>query len=362
VTVAPVSVYAPDFEVALGDRPAPTELRAAMTGVRFEEAFEGADRVEVHLANAGLRFLDHPLLRLNAPLGLSLGYRPGQLSEVFTGTVTGVEPSFPSGAMPTITISAHDNMRRLMEGTKQRGFPWYLTDTVIAGVVAAENGLLIDTDLVAVALGGVGLLDERPRFQHRQSDHQFLRQLAAQYDIDMWVDGDRLHFRSLRRGQPRSDLALHWGASLIDFNPRLSSIGQVASVSFRLWVRRLKLQIRVSVGYDGERLTTQIATGTSTGASNQGQAGATLELPDHVLDDPAEAIRYAVGELRRRVNTRITGSGSAIGDPELRVGRVIAITGLGQQFSGDDYRLASVAHSIDGNGYRTGFTVRKEVI
>jgi uncharacterized protein len=362
VSIAPVSSYAPDFEVALGNRPVPAELRAVMTGVRFEEAFEGADRVEVHLANPGLRYLDHALLRLDTPLQLSLGYRPGQLSEVFTGAVTGVEPSFPAGAMPALTISAQDNMRRLMQGTKQRGFPWYLTDTVIAGVVAAENGLLIDTDPVAVALGGTGLLDERPRFQHAQSDHQFLRQLAAQYDIDMWVDGDRLHFRSLRRGQPRSDLALHWGASLIDFNPRLSSIGQVASVSFRLWVRRLKLQIKVSVGYDGERLTAQIATGTSAAASSRGQAGATLELPDHVLDDPAEAIRYAVGELRRRINNRITGTGSAVGEPGLRAGRVLEITGVGRQFSGQDYRLTSVAHSIDGNGYRTGFTVRKEVI
>jgi phage protein D len=264
--------------------------------------------------------------------------------------------------MPMITLSAHDNMRRLMEGTKQRGFPWYLTDTVIAGVVAAENGLLIDTDPVAVALGGIGLLDERPRFQHAQSDHQFLQQLAAQYDIDMWVDGDRLHFRSLFRGQPRSDLDLRWGDSLIDFTPRLTSIGQVASVSFRLWVRRLKLQIRVTVGFDGERLTAQIATGTSSGSSSQSQAGAALTLPDHVLDDPAEAIRYAVGELRRRINSRITGSGSALGDPRLRVGRLLTITGVGERFSGDDYRLTSVAHAIDGSGYRTGFTVRKEVI
>lgn len=362
MSLAALSVYAPDFEVALGSRPVPAEMRAAITGVRFEEAFEGADRVEVHLANPGLRFLDHPLLRLRTPLRLSLGYRPGSLSEVFTGTVTGVEPSFPSGAVPAITISAQDNMQRLMEGTKQRGFPWYLTDTVIAGLVAAENGLLIDANWVAVALGGIGLLDERPRFQHAQSDHDFLRQLAAQYGVDMWVDGDRLHFRSLLRGQPSSALALHWGASLIDFSPRLSSIGQVASVSFRLWVRRLKLQIRVTVGYDGERLTTQVATGSSTGASNQGQAGATLELPDHVLDNPAEAIRYGVGELRRRINNRITGAGNAIGDPDLRAGRVISITGLGQQFSGADYRLTSVAHSVDGNGYRTAFTVRKEVL
>jgi uncharacterized protein len=360
VTAAPLGAYAPDFDVVLDGQPVAAELRAAVTGVRFDEALEGADRVELQLANSGLGLLDHPLLDLGVPLRLSLGYRPGTLDEVFSGTITGVEPSFPSGGMPTLTVSAHDHTHRLMQGTKQRGFAWYLTDTVVAAIVAAENGLLAATDPVAAVVGGLGLLDQRARFQHKQSDYEFLRQLANQHGIDLWVDGDVLNFQLLRPGQPASDLELRWGSSLIDFTPRLTSIGLVAAVNLRLWVEGLKTQLTVSVDWDGQRLGVSVAVGI--GGTTTGRSQATLELPDFPLDTPVDAIRWAVGELRRRINNQLTGQGSAVGDPRFRAGRVISLQGLGRRFSGGNFRLTSVAHSLDGSGYRTGFQVRQEVV
>ena len=65
--------------------------------------------------------------------------------------------------------------------------------------------------------------------------------------------------------------------------------------------------------------------------------------------------------LRNKVNTRLTGSGTAVGDPRIRAGAVIKLDGLGPDFSGN-YRVTSATHSIDGNGYRTAFKVRKEII
>ena len=360
MTAAPLAAYAPDFEVVLDGRPIPAELRAAVTGIRFDEALEGADRVEVQLADPGLALIDHPLLELRLPLRLALGYRPGTLTEVFTGTVTGVEPALPAGGVPTITLSAHDHTQRLMLATKQRGFAWYHTDTVIAAIVAAENGLLLDTDVGAVAAGGLGLFDERPRYQHKQSDYEFLRQLATQQGMDLWVDGDRLNFKLLRPGAPAADLELRWGASLLDFAPRLTSIGQIAAVNVRLWVEALKTQLTVMLGWDGQRLEVRVAVGIPDEPDEP--VGAVLELPDYPLETAVDAISWAVGELRRRLNAQLTGQGSAIGDPRLRAGRVIALGGVGRRYSGATYRLTSVAHSLDGGGYRTGFQVRREVV
>src|SRR4249919_2393333 len=94
--------YIPDFEVSLDGRPLPAALRASVTGVRFEEALEGAGRVELELANQGLRLLENPLLDLDRKLELRLGYRPAAMRAVFSGEVTGVEPSFPASGMPTL--------------------------------------------------------------------------------------------------------------------------------------------------------------------------------------------------------------------------------------------------------------------
>jgi phage protein D len=354
--------YVPDYSLDLGGQPVPADVRTRVMSIRFEESMEGANRVEVELANPDLRLLDRSLLDLDVRLDLSLGYRPSSVRHVFTGTVTGVEPAFPQSGMPTVLLSAHDATDRLSEGTKQRTFPYYLTDSVIAAIVAAENQLVTIPDLAASVLTGLGAFAERPRVQ-RGSDYELLRRVATEYGFDMWVDGDFLNFRLSLLGLPAPELELRWGASLIDFTPRLTSIGQVVQVSGRVWVEALKTQLTVEIGWDGERMRTRVRPEAYGSGGEQSQtAGATLSLPDVPADSAVDAIRFAVGELRRRVNSRVTAHGSTIGDPRLRVGKVLSVAGVGPRFSSATYRLTSVAHTFDGNGYRTAFDVRKEVV
>jgi uncharacterized protein len=360
MTTLAATHYVPDFALALDGRALPADLRARVISVRFEEALEGANRVEVELANPDLRLLDRPLLDLDVQLDLFLGYRPAAIRHVFKGTVTGVEPAFPASGMPTILLSAHDATRRLSEGTKQRGFPYYVTDSVIATIVAAENQLIALPDAAAALVTGLGAFNERPRFQHKQSDYDFLRRIAAEYGFDMWIDGDFLNFRLSLPGLPAPEIELRWGESLIEFVPRLSSIGQVVRIGAQVWVEALKTQLAVDVGWDGDRVRARVRPAVC--GEQTDQVGVTLSLPDLPVDSAVDAIKFAVGELRRRINTRVTARGSALGDPRFRVGRVLAISRVGRRLSGSNYRLTSVAHTFDTNGYRTAFEVRREVI
>ena len=75
---------------------------------------------------------------------------------------------------------------------------------------------------------------------------------------------------------------------------------------------------------------------------------------------PSSAPRRILAELIPRLNERLTGAGSTVGDPRIRPGTVLKLEGLGVQFSGL-YRVTSVTHSLDGGGYRTSFQVRKDV-
>ena len=75
---------------------------------------------------------------------------------------------------------------------------------------------------------------------------------------------------------------------------------------------------------------------------------------------PATAPHRLIGELMPRLNERLTGSGSTIGNPLIRAGSVLRLTGLGVRFGGL-YRVKSATHTIDAGGYRTRFEVRKEV-
>jgi phage protein D len=358
--MTPAAHYIPDYAVALNGRPLAPDLRTRVTSIRFEESLEGANRVEIELANPDLRLLDYAALDLDAGLELSLGYRPGPITHVFTGTITGVEPAFPASGMPTVLVSGHDATRRLSAGTKRRGFPYYLTDSVIAVIVAAENHLVVVPDVAASLVTGLGAFAERPRLQNAQSDYDFLRRIAAEYGFDMWVDGDLLNFKLCLPGLPAPVAELRWGASLLEFSPRLSSIGQVVRVAARVWVEALKTQLAVEVGWDGERIQARVQPAV-LGVQAQ-PVEATLSLPDMPSDSAVDAITFAVGELRRRINSRITARGSTEGDPRLRVGRLVAVSGVGARFSGATYRLTSVAHTFDSNGYRTGFEIRREVV
>jgi phage protein D len=353
------SYYVPDFELALSGQPLPAVLRAAVTSVSLEQALEGSDRVEVQFANPGLALLDHPSLQLKVPLELALGYQPGGLVDVFTGDITAIEPNFPASGMPTLGVSAQDHLHRLSESSKERGFAYYLTDAVIAAIVAGEHQLVAVPDPAAAVASGIAAAAKRPRWQYKQSDYDFLRAIAAEYGFDMWVDGDLFNFKLLIRQLPPATVELKWGESLMDFTPRLSSIGDVAAVAIKVWVEALKTQLSVEVSWDGSSVSVRIDTETS--APKQ-KAVARLSLPDVPLDSPADAVKWALGEIRRRINTIVTARGSALGDPRLHAGDTIALSGLGTRFSGTNYRLTSVTHTLDSGGYRSSFDVRQELI
>jgi phage protein D len=353
------ATYVPDFALALGGRPVPAELRARVSRVRFDESLQAADMVQVQLADPGQRYLNDRGFDITTELELSLGYRPGALRSVFIGNVTSIEASFPESGMPTVTITAHDFLQRLSQGTKDRCFPYYIPDSVIAAIVAVENQLIPAPDAVTAgvtgAIAALGHFHERPtRYQHKKTDYDFLRAIAAEYGIEMWVDGRVLNFKLLVPFLPPPDVELRWGESLVEFSPRLKSIGQVVAVRARVWVEALKTQLGVEVGWDGERLSARVVP-----AALQTGSGVVAELPDIPFDSPIDAIKRAIAEMKRRVNARVTGTASAVGDPRIRVGQLIALANVGR-FSGSNYRLTSVTHTVDGSGYRTGFEVRQE--
>jgi phage protein D len=82
-----------------------------------------------------------------------------------------------------------------------------------------------------------------------------------------------------------------------------------------------------------------------------------------LVDEPVSLLsapRVILSKLIPRLNQRLTGSGSTIGDPRIRAGAVLRLEGIGEQFGGL-YRVTSATHSLDSGGYRTQFEARKEI-
>ncbi|MGW0809099.1 phage late control D family protein [Nonomuraea sp. NPDC002799] len=376
--------YAPDFRVEIDGGPLPAALRGCVSRISHTDGLQGADRVEVTVANPDLRWLDHPLLQVDQPFTLSLGYAPDPLELVFTGEITGVTATFPNGGMPTLTVVAHDFLQRLTIGTKDRGFMvnvpaighFPLPDPLVTSLVSAENLLIPLPDPVGAALSfltaaiayAASPTEARRgvRLQQEESDFGFLSQIAKDNGWEMYIDhtleprGRVLRFQFLIQDYAPS-AALVWGRSLTDFTPRLSTVGQVAGVAARVWLPSVKAEIVVVLSWDYDRsaFDLRIFPGLDGLESLLGEKKARKVLTTSAVG-PATMPKKLLSELLPRLNGRLTGSGSAVGDLAIKAGRVIDLRGLGKEFSGL-YRVTSATHTIDGGGFRTAFEVRKEV-
>jgi hypothetical protein len=394
VTMASHPQYVPNFSVQINGTELPAAVRASITGIVYQDGLDEADRVEVELANTNLRWLaTHirglgfepptglkigPIRALDgAPdgtfdldnrLNLSIGYAPDPPYEVFEGEITGLDAKFPNGGMPTLTLVAHDYMHRLGEGSYARGFG-PLPDVLIAAILSAENLLIPAIDpTIAAASTAIGIVNAifsgTGRKQKGQTDLELMKEIAAAYDADFWVEGSVFYFsRFFKDYTPAATLT--WGETLLDFSPRLTTIGQIVGVAAKFTLREIPLDFVVTVSWDFDReaLVLLVVPGVAAVATKT-LTGPLLTLITHPIGSPADITNSALivaHKLRQNINNRLTGSGTAIGDPRIRAGAILRLQGLGPDFSGN-YRVATAEHTFNSGGYRTKFTVRKEII
>jgi phage protein D len=397
--------YSPDFQVEINDQPIPAELRAAITGVRYLDGIDVADRVELDFANPdgfllaqhikGLGFRPFPtgvrlgsvagpspiksvsavptgMFDMDNKLSLALGYAPDGPEHVFKGEITGVEAEFSNEGVPSLRLVAHDYLHRMTGGKYVRGFS-ILPDAIIASILAVENRLipLIDPALAgaSAALAAVNFVfsGTAGHKQKGQSHYELLKEIAETYGATFWVEDDILYLtRFFKEYSPR--LTLTWGSSLITFRPKVSTVGQVVGVSVIFTLREIPLAFMVSVAYDFDReaIVISVLPGEAgqLGATGAVIGGPLLSLDRRAIGSPADIANSALAlarKLRNALNNRLTGEGSTVGDPRIRAGAVIRLEGMGPDFSGD-YRVVGAAHVIGSGGYRTEFKVRKEII
>ena len=379
----PFPNYAPEFRFTLNGSPLPPAMQACVSSISYEDGMEGADRVEITLANPNLEWLDHPLLAMDTPLHLSIGYAPNPLEEVFVGEITGAEPAFPNGGMPTMKIVAHDFLERLTHGETERAFyiktplkSFPIPDVAVAAIVSGENALIPYPDpvggVLSVLMSVAAYLATDKRVSQaaiphqNSSDFEFLDGLAKANGWQAYIDhtldphGYILRFQFLIQDYKPS-LELNWGSSLSEFSPKITTVGDIGGVSVRIWVASIKMEFILTAGWDFDRAALNFSIKPGIGNLAQyNDKDAKAKTIDVGGTGFIEAPKKILSTLLPRLNNRITGSGSTIGTPKMRAGRVVDIEGIGSTFSGL-WRLTSTTHSLDTSGYHTSFEARREV-
>jgi phage protein D len=347
--LSPTALYTarPTIRVNGAEEDRVTRLLTAMDLLEREEGLSALELrfdniASVTSGTAELAFEDETSLKLGARLAVYSGEESGP-TEIFSGIITGLEADFPSGAAPTLTALAEDRLQQARMKRRTRTFEQKSLADIARGIAG-------DLGLTPKITGFSETLETE--VQLNESDLAFLRRLLLRYDGDLQVVGSELHVSP--RGEVRRnavELALH--SQLLRATVLADLSHQVNEVTV--------------TGWDPARGARVV--GRSSGAHRGpggGRAGADL-LPDALArrshqishlaaatDGEANAIAEAAFDKRQR--RFVTVEGTAEGNPAVRVGSHVALTGLGSRFD-NTYYVTRCRHRYDHQvGYETDFT------
>jgi phage protein D len=294
-------------------------------------------------------WIDDKAFAIGQPVRVEMGYGK-DLTTLFGGEITGLEPSFSSKQPPSLIVRSYDRSHCLHTGTRNRTFT-KMKYSDIAAQIAREGTLTPRVEDSRVIHEFV--------YQVNQSDLSFLRALANEIDYEVMVEDTELIFEPTASAAPET-ITLTLEKDLLEFSARLSATQQVSEVVLRGWNPKEKKEI-VGRAEAGEGAT---AMGRESAASLGSKlCGKSVEIVSwRPVLSQAEADQLARSRLKQISLGLIEGSGSTEGRPELRPGKVIGITGVGERFSGR-YYITDATHRFDHeSGFRTNFTVRRDAL
>lgn len=343
---------APEFRVRVNEAGLPPRAMADLISAAVHEDVGSAGMFSLRLINWDLAqgkvtWADDALFAAGNTVEIQMGY-VDNLETLMVGEITGLEPEFCPGEVPTLTVRGYDRRHRLLRGRKTRSFR-QIKDSDIASQIASNLGLTAQVEDTQVTLDYV--------LQHNQTDMEFLRDRARRIGYELVVEDKTLYFRPHRNTESEV-LTLARNVDLIEFYPRLTTLNQVGQVAVRGWNPKDKAQI-VGQARVGDEPTTMGGITTGPAAADDAFGQASIASVDRPVFSRAEADQIALGQFNDLALAYINGEGMCIGRTDLRAGTVIKIEGLGQRFSGL-YYVTSATHSYaPAKGYRTAFTVRR---
>jgi len=346
--LSPEAVYSarPTVRVDQQEYPKVSELILAM---EMRESEGGMSALELRVSNfasdtAGggdFAFEDDRILKLGAEIAVYGGEQNTPV-EIFRGKITGLESDFPENGPPEIVVLAEDAFQR--SRMTRRTKVW---DNVsifdVASEVASQASLKPKITGLTEKLG--------VQVQLNESDLAFLRRLLARYDADMQVVATEMHV-SPHKDVLRGTIDLELGSQLRKARALADLSHQVTEVTTAGWdpVQGKPVSGKSSGANPGpgSGVTGSSALQTALGSRSE-HTGALA------VSTSGEAKALADAIFDRRARRFVTLTATAEGNPAVRVGTQVNITGLGKRFN-NSYYVVRACHRFDlAHGYETDF-------
>jgi uncharacterized protein len=325
-------------------------LASHILGFRVTEREGGLSSLELRLLNFSrpedggdeeLAFEDERDIKLGSRIKLYSGDARTP-REIFRGVVTGLEAEFPQSGPPELLVLGEDALQlaRMKRRTK-------VHDALKLRDLAREVAQQASLRPVVTGLGD----DLGTHVQLNESDLAFLRRLLVRYDGDVQVVGDELHV-STRNQVRRGEIELALRSQLLSARFVADLADQVTETTTSGWNARTGMRVRGSsrganFAPGGGRLAARILPDALVARAEH------VSSPAVVPDQEASALADAVFDRRARRFVRLEGV--ADGNPLIRVGTHLRITGTSRRWN-NTYYVVCACHRYDTRrGYETDF-------
>lgn len=337
-----------DELVAISQVEADLELGAS---ARFSFTVVAGYSIKDHAFLSGRRKSLLELLGFGTEVEICMGYGDARTTPVIvSGVVASITTNFPEAGSPELVISGYDHAFPMINGKSSRTWTQATDSAAVHEIAAFHNlGAAIETT------------EEKHAQieQNQESDFEFIKKLADRNHFELYVDADKtLHFAK-PRDRDSAIVSLRWGEGLLSFKPEANLAGQISSVKVFGWDPKKKEPIVGIAGVGDEsdlEARDKSAAQRMANIVRDASKRPVLRLRQPVFTQ-AEANKRARAAFNERAKQFLTGEAEAIGLPEIRPDRNVALDNLGDPFS-RTYYVHQATHKVDTNGYRTRFKVK----
>jgi hypothetical protein len=323
-----VAAAAPDFRLYFQGNDIAQWVDPMALSITYTDVLEAeSDTLDVELMDPDRKWCGPWWPAQGDVMQLQLGRKGETLRDMGGFVLDEIEHSGPPDKISLKALSAPTD--RALRSNKHAGYE-NTTLPIIAAEVAARNGLVVVGDLAEVPVKRITQADE--------TDLDFLRRLAHEFGYVFSVKGGQvvfqdtsaLHMLPAVRALAREDLFV--------WNLAAHQSDTPAAISESYWDPEAKDVKTFGAEVPGGRADTHTLRGRSENA---------LQAARRV---GAQAARAACGS--------ITGTLDLDGDPILRAGVNVSLSGLGKLDG--RYRVDRATHKVDrSSGYTTGLEVSK---
>ncbi len=286
---------------------------------------------------------DQPIDSHPFDIGKSLEVKLGARDQLtttslFKGQVVSQELNFGAGGVELL-VRGFDRSHVLIRARKVKTYQNQTTSDIVTKVLS-DAGFTPQCD-------STGDPHEFMQ-QDNETDWDFIWRLAERVGFEFVVQDTNAYFRKPSADNP---VALEWPESLRSFSPRVTATQQAQQVTLAAFDPKNKQTIAVSVSSPDQVARIGVERSSVASAFD----GADVHIASEPVKSQGEGQAVAQALLDKLANGYIAAEGVSDGNPSIRAGASVQVSGLGTKFSGL-YRVAAATHILRGGAtYETHF-------